>query len=65
MKILRNVLGGDAFYYSEITNAGKIYVMETINQDLKMGTVVTFYQTARLHLAKLGVCTLAITKIII
>jgi hypothetical protein len=65
LKILRNFFGGDAVYCSEITNAGRISFTETIDKDLRMGTVVTFYQTARLYLAKLGVSTFAITKIIV
>jgi len=39
--------------------------METTDQDMRVGTVVTFYQTARLHLAKLRVSILTVTKIII
>jgi len=63
LKILSNFLRGDAVHFSEITNAGKISFLKTIDQILRMGTVVTFYQTARLHLAKLGVSTLAIDMI--
>jgi hypothetical protein len=63
LKILLDFLRGDAVYFSEITDVGKISFLETIDQSLRMGTVVTFYQTVRLHLAKLGVSTLAVDMI--
>lgn len=39
--------------------------METSDQNMRVGAVLTFYQTARLLLAKLGVSILSDTKIII